>query len=375
MPSVDFLQPRLCGPRFKEGEIPLDVLNELITLNKAVTEVAHWQYSQSNPSRRRTAPEFKQAILKLDRLETGSAIPVIKLVTPESAVPGIPLFQTAFEEAHKKIIDVLTSVEIHDKLPSDSQPPLEILERLKNIGQSLHDGESLVLYDSNHKKSIKIDNRTHDKLSRLILEARHTREVVLRGVVHKIDQRAKTFGLKPISGSIVTGNIPDSFSDTMMKAFIEYKNNVKVLIRGVAQCKSNDSISHIEPVTKVDILDKLDVPAQLDRLRGMKKGWLDGEEGEVPSPSDLDWLSDIFERHYPHDATRPSTVPTPDGGVDMEWSIGQRKISLEIDLINHIGEWLDYHINTKSHTEKKLTLDDPNEWKWIGDQIILANKM
>lgn len=113
--------------------------------------------------------------------------------------------------------------------------------------------------------------------------------------------------------------------------------------------------------------DRLDVPAQLDKLRDMQPGWLDGE-GSAPSHSGLDWLSDVFSRHYPNNATLPYVYPTPEGGVDMEWSIGKLEISLGIDLANHSGEWDCYNTNTDHSDEKTLDLDDSADWKWVADQ-------
>ena len=120
--------------------------------------------------------------------------------------------------------------------------------------------------------------------------------------------------------------------------------------------------------------NKSDIPAQLDKLRGLQNGWLDGE-GKAPPPSGLDWLSGVFMQHYPDGADPPYTYPTPEGGVNMEWSIGKREISLEIDLVNHTGEWLDYNVDTDDSIEKKLALGSPRDWKWVGRQITLAKKM
>ena len=113
--------------------------------------------------------------------------------------------------------------------------------------------------------------------------------------------------------------------------------------------------------------NELDVSVQLNKLRDMTPGWLDGK-GNVPSHSDLDWLSDTFRRHYPDGATLPYVYPTLEGGVDMEWSIGKREISLEVDLVNHRGEWSRYDVDTGYSVEKILDLDDPIAWKWIADQ-------
>ncbi len=80
--------------------------------------------------------------------------------------------------------------------------------------------------------------------------------------------------------------------------------------------KLNDK-SRIPLRKHITASDRLNVPAQIDKLRDMQPGWLDGE-GSAPSHSGLDWLSGIFSRYYPKNATLPYVYPTPEGGVDME---------------------------------------------------------
>lgn len=127
------------------------------------------------------------------------------------------------------------------------------------------------------------------------------------------------------------------------------------------------SYSRMPPRKRTTAPDRLNVPAQLDKLRDMQPGWLDGE-GNAPSHSGLDWLSGVFSRHYPKNATLPYVYPTPEGGVDMEWSIGKREISLGIDLVNHRGEWSRYNTDTDQSDEKTLDLDESADWKWVADQ-------
>ena len=113
---------------------------------------------------------------------------------------------------------------------------------------------------------------------------------------------------------------------------------------------------------------------QLDELRSIKPGWLDGE-GVAPNHDGLNWLSDMFKQYYPSDAVPPHIYPTPLGGLSLEWDIGKWEISLEIDLVKHSGEWSWYDVGTDSIDEKVLDLNEPHEWKWIADQIRSIQEM
>ena len=82
----------------------------------------------------------------------------------------------------------------------------------------------------------------------------------------------------------------------------------------------------------------LDIRAQLDELRLLKDGWLEGEGLSPPAPG-LDWLQNAFDRHFPDDAPPPHLYPTESGGVQAEWSIGSLEISLDLNLDTRSGEW------------------------------------
>lgn len=122
-------------------------------------------------------------------------------------------------------------------------------------------------------------------------------------------------------------------------------------------------------VKSVAALDPLDVPARLDEFRAMRDGWLDGE-GKAPTQAGLDWLAASFERNYPDDLPLPHTYPTPEGGVQMEWTLGAIDISLEIDLGERAGDWNWVDLSDfDKEGEKALNMDDPNSWRWVADEL------
>ena len=59
--------------------------------------------------------------------------------------------------------------------------------------------------------------------------------------------------------------------------------------------------------------EHVDISAQLDELRLMKNGWLEGE-GLAPSHEGLDWLSRVFDDHYPENLPLPVPVSDRRGG-------------------------------------------------------------
>ena len=116
------------------------------------------------------------------------------------------------------------------------------------------------------------------------------------------------------------------------------------------------------------LLDPLDVPARLDEFREMSDGWLEGD-GRAPDHAGLDWLSDSFERYYPKGIPLPHTYPTPEGGVEMEWSFGSQSVILEIDLEEQLGDWLRFDKESDEEDNYKLVMSDSTGWERIAAEI------
>lgn len=363
------MRPQLRGTRFENGGIPKDVLSDLIALQEMVTDVARWVYLKDHPNHKRSPQGFSEVDLELVGIESGSAVPVIKLTTTQSRLDGqeVP-YQESFVKARDMIADFITRVAQDGQLPSNESFPHEKLEYFTRIGHGLRDEESMELNTSALHTPAILTVKVRKKILHLVSEAKHTAKVVLRGLVHKVDQKNMTFGLQQIYGPMVTGKMSDLHYDTIMSAFKGYRSNTMIKISGTAQNVQGERITNIEPITQVHLLNRLDVSAQLDEMRNMKNGWLDGE-GIAPDHKGLDWLSRIFEQHYPDNTTLPYTCPTPEGGIDMEWSAGKREISLEIDLAKRNGEWSWYDVDTRHSDEKVLDLEKSSSWKWIADQI------
>ena len=153
-----------------------------------------------------------------------------------------------------------------------------------------------------------------------------------------------------------------------MEAFNGYRDSVKVLIQGLGKYDRQDRLVRVQSVEHTALLDPLDVPARLEEFRGMKSGWLDGD-GVGPQRDQLDWLAASFDQHYPDDLPLPHTYPTPDGGIEMEWSIGSQSVTLEIDLVARQAAWLSHDKDSALEDTRALNLDTNQVWSWITDRI------
>ena len=177
-----------------------------------------------------------------------------------------------------------------------------------------------------------------------------------------------TFELQLIEGRKITGAVPDQHLDAIMEAFNRYRDSVKVLIQGLGKYDREDRLVRIQSVEHTALLDPLDVPARLEEFRQIKNGWLDGE-GIAPQRDQLDWFAMTFDQHYPDDLPLPHTFPTPEGQIEMEWSIGTHSVVLEVDLTARRGDWLSYGNESVQEDARTLDLTTDDDWSWLTDRI------
>ena len=371
MPSVEFWRPRLRGARFNDGQIPLQVLSDLTALREMVIDVAKWRYLAENPDRQRTPRGFADKIdLKLASIGEGSAVPVINITTDEPLLPGIPLPRQHFLEQARDAIAMAVVMETENgHVPDHEHLPVRFLAYFNRIGRSLRDGESLELPRANGSPPALLTTETRQRLLQRSTVREITRELVLRGTVPEADQERMTFELQPVHGGRVAGSIPEERHDVIIEAFNGYPNGVRVMVNGIGRYDRQGRLSSLDSIDQITLLDPLDVPARLDELRIMENGWLDGA-GNAPSHQGLDWLSASFERYFPDDLPLPYIYPTPEGGVEAEWSLGAHSVIFEININTRQGDWLRFVKESDDDEDSRaLNLDESTEWHWLTGEI------
>jgi hypothetical protein len=123
-----------------------------------------------------------------------------------------------------------------------------------------------------------------------------------------------------------------------------------------------------ESRSKGAFLDQLDIPARLEELKALRDGWPDGR-GTAPPRAGLDWLAGEIGARYSAELPLPYVYPVAEGGVRLEWSIGFREVSLEIDLGQRSGEWHALDLDTCEDEARTLNLDDEAAWNRMIDRL------
>lgn len=112
------------------------------------------------------------------------------------------------------------------------------------------------------------------------------------------------------------------------------------------------------------------ITLRLEELAQIQSGWLDGI-GVSLNKQGLQWLAAAIEANYSADLPLPHLFPTAEGRIRAEWSLGNREISLEIDIENKVGEWHELDLDTDTDNELSITFDSEKGWETINNRLSL----
>lgn len=367
MTSKPFLKPRITGARFAGGAIPLEVLADFAVLSEMILEVAKWKYREENPLRHRVPRGFSDGIsLKLTGVEEGSAVPIISLVVG-SALLHPAESEQYFHVARDTVISAIAAAEqgtrITDHLPE------KLLGYFDRFGRNLAEDEAIELESDTGQLSARLTKDTRRKLVLASSAKHYTEETSVYGLVHELDQRAKTFQLTFPGGSILS-RIPveSQHYDAVLEASNGFRNQQRVRVSGVGRFDLSNKLLELVIVEHVLLLDPLDIVVRIDELKQLRNGWLDGK-GEALDAKKLDWVIEAFQNYYSDDSKLPYLFPTPEGNLLAEWSLVENSVSLEIDLETRIADWHVLNLTSNGEETEQLDMNKSDSWAWISKAV------
>ncbi len=368
-----FLSPRLRGGRFKDGGIPLEVLPALEALQDLVNDIARSEYLREHPSQSQVPSGFAENLkLKLTAISAGSAVAEISFVKTTPALPGVeclpeetPQYETYASQAADKIHDVIDAGQSDQVLPDGL--PSGFRTHFKKLGQSLRGEERLQFEAPGRSHPTTLTPQTWKRLLERLRVQDECVLVTFRGRVPELDHDRGRFEFWPTGGSKIPVSLPDSHRETLVEAFNGFWDGAKISLTGQGIVTGDGKLVSLESIQSVRLLAPLDMDAQLDDLRILRDGWLDGD-GTAPDRAGLDWFSATFAHLYPPDLPPPYLYPTPTGGLQAEWSVHGCEMDLEVDLKTHVGSWDE--TGPGDHTYAlELDLDDPKDWIGFSDRL------
>lgn len=357
-----FLKPRLVGKRFDEHSIPLEFLQDLAVLEQMIKETAKWQFLLTHPERKRIPRGFFDDIsLKMGAIEEGSAVPVIVLSFTLLFPPGNVRY---FEQAREEI---LNSMDVSNSLQTrEIDLPKHILMYFDRFGRTLRNDEAIEFMSGT--KIIAYTHQTREKLIEASGIEEWTEEASLRGVITELDTKEMTFLLQLTDGTRIKAPVSKEHKEIIFETFSDFENTKKILLRGTINKSRFNRMKAIQSIENITILDTLDIDSRLDEIRALSEGWLDGK-GHIPDSDQLDWFANEFGNRYDPDLPLPWLYPTPEGGLQAEWSGPTTEATMEIDLAQKEALLVSVNVQNTETQEIALNLASSGDWDTLNKVI------
>ena len=363
MESKYFLSPRLTGTRFDGHSVPVEILEDFAALEELILELAKSIYLEENPTRKRVPKGFTEGVsLNLDKIEDGSAILNFFLTTSlvASSILGENSHTyTYFEKAKNKVIEVINTADKGDdvkKIVSE-----RYLNYFNRIGRGLKEDENIFFSSTNINGGSKLNKNIRKQIILSVGEdSTYKDRFAIIALITSIDKADKTFTLQ-VDNQKIPANLDQKFYKTIMNTFDEYDSNTHVSIQGEGIYNRNDKLIKINSIDTMDILDPLDVSFRLSELSKLKDGWYNSE-GIAIDKQGLINFENLFEEYFDETLPLPAIFPTVEGNIQLEWTIDQKEISLEIGLKDLNSEFLLVNLDSHNILEDNLNLNKKIDW-------------
>lgn len=326
-----FARLRLTGGRFDGEGMPVETLVELTAYRDLVLAVAKELFRAAHPTRERVPRGFAERLqLRLRTVEGGSAVPVLERV---AATGTLLTGEDEFTQARDAIEDVVAAVAGGGDLPDGF--PRGALVLFNRFGQTLRSDEAIELRRGAATTGARY---TRDVRKRLVLNQRRTfqEEVEDIGWVSEVDADHMSCLIRLRMGPASPIPAPlDEVSFAAAKEVLEPKGEgPPVRISGVGVFDTDQRLIRFDSIHDVTVLEDADELATLDRrfdeLAALPAGWLDGE-GASPDAVVLDRARRILAELVYFDVPRPRVFPTPEGGVQAEWTVAGHEVSVTFE--------------------------------------------
>lgn len=368
--QVDFLFPHLVGKRFDNHSVPLDFFRDLASMGELMFELAKWIYKNENDNKRIPKKFFEGISIRVTDIKKGSAIPSIVIEQPP---PPPSLFKPPdkliyFEKSRDCFFEAIRNADEKEKVIRFI--PDYLLRYFDSIGRGLYEDEYIEFKDPKNETPVIYNGEKRKKLVMASSKTKeYTEEIELKGYVPEADQDKKLFTIQQFNGQKFQAQFYEEFWDEILTAFTNYEKKQIIDLTGVGIRSINGKLLKIDKVENITILDNLDISVQLEQLSLLKDGWLDGK-GFAPDPIFLKWLASEFDLNYEISLPLPYLYPTPEGGIQAEWSNAKWEVSLQIDLIRPTSLLQAVNIVTNEVQESDINLKTISGWSELN-QILL----
>lgn len=359
------LEPRFTGERFRANTLPLSLLRDLEALQGIILEIAKDEFRLANPSRRRIPRGFSEDLtLHLVGSREGSFVAQIGMVIDSDVLPGFDPRTQAACSARDRFLDAIAQAQDSSQ---DLSPPLPagVWPYVEKFGRGLHDGEAIDLV----RREGSTIQFTKELRRRLLLTRPGvdmlTDEVELIVKLGDVRPKEHSITIELVDGRSIAATVTDQQLEELSDVRVGEFGLSWLRASGIGSFDRSQQLQRVDEVTVIELLDPMDPRVQLEKLKVLRDGWLDGDG----SPLSLDLLARVgtwFDEHLSEDTPLPRLYPTPEGGVEAEWLIGRLDISIEFDEAAGIVEWHAMDLDSGKADEKTIDFDDTEALAVLG---------
>jgi hypothetical protein len=359
------------GHRFKEAAMPLEALPELAAYRELVLAVAKALYQSAHPDRQRLPKGFEAGFrLVLDRVESGSAVPIVSRLLDDGLLFPLTPGPDWFDKARDIVEQGIAAASKGGVVPAELSK--EILARFNAFGRTLTDEESIIVAQPGQRQGAVY---TRVVRRNLVLRAQATYEdaVDLTGEVRAADKDAEGFVLRIADGRKLDVHTPPLFFPLALRSLAA---SALVRVRGTGLYNAEGQLERVTLATDVSLAEEGDEPtrpgcstpveAQVESLKALAPGWYDPSSPSYDADA-LRWLSALLTGVLDgFQLPRPYIYPTPEGLARAEWSGANWEVVTNFDLGARSADVMAARSDTQELHELTVPLAQPGGESKLG---------
>lgn len=359
--------PRFTGQRFDDHTLPFAILEDLAHYEALLIQVAKDIYYEMNDAKRVPKGFGLGVYLKLEKVDEGSSLPAILLAAMTTFQTNKTDTLPYFTEAQARISKAIETAEIGgDATTIISQ---KAVKYFADFGKNLQEDEVIYFVPENINSQAKL---TQVNRRRIVLASPDITsvesEIRLRGAISGLDKSPHQFTIQTKEKNKIAVPVDVEFFEIVHKAFEEFESNTRVMVTGTGIYNKENKLQEISNVKTVTILNRMDVPTQLEELSYLDNGWMNGD-GLAFSKEDLVWLTNQFDNYIPQDFLLPYTFPLVDAGVQLEWINNEHDVTLDIDLKSKQAYYHYYNNQTEGESDEDFDLSAVEGWNKLVETL------
>jgi hypothetical protein len=357
------------GKRFDGAVMPLEALPELAAYRDLLAAVAKELFFAENPGRVRLPKGFDDSFrLTLSRIEAGSAVPVVEReFTDPQLFPHSDIFDRAREQVESAITDLAAKAAFPPWLNA------AVTARFSSFGRTLRDDELVVVAGPGKREGAVYDRQVR----RAILvrsQGTYEEDVDLVGVVRETDVDQDSFEIRLADDRRIPVRASRPFFAQVVQSL---QRDSAVRVSGTGIYDAEGKLLRVAQATDVSAAEEGDVASgrpgcripvdeQVDSLRGLQDGWLDGA-GRALENETLAWSAKLLRGIVDgFNLATPHIYPTPEGSVRAEWSRSRWEISAELDSFRKVSEVRAVRLDADEVHERSFSLAEPGQEVLLG---------